>query len=145
MTEQCCILQDHLSCDQIGAVQEEYRSLILSSAEHKATNPALSSLESSFPPIIESFVDSYPNKRRQVLNHSSTRLSESGLSGNDLAIKYLQAKYSKNLTAGTILQAGYVLLSFLTFLNSNWSLEFQLTLQLKQYIKKQKNINNLLT
>ncbi|MBU1986909.1 MAG: tyrosine-type recombinase/integrase [Proteobacteria bacterium] len=119
MTEQCCILQDHLSCDQISAVQEEYRSLILSSAEHKATNPALSSLESSFPPIIESLVDSYPNKRRQILNHSSTRLSESGLSGNDLAIKYLQAKYSKNLTAGTILQAGYVLLSFLAFLNSN--------------------------
>ena len=47
MIEQSCILQDHLSCYQISAVQEEYRSIILSSAEQKATNPALSSLESS--------------------------------------------------------------------------------------------------
>jgi integrase/recombinase XerD len=70
-----------------------------------------------------------PTKRRATLNRFCKRLEKSGVAGADLAVAYLQEKYSHNLAAATISQAGGVLLSFLQFLAESSVDFFQLTSQ----------------
>lgn len=70
-----------------------------------------------------------PTKRRATLDRFCRRLEESKVIGSDLAIQYLQEKYSQNLATSTLCQAGAVLLSFLLFLSESEVNFFQLTSQ----------------
>ena len=87
-----------------------------------------STLHQSFPPpIAGDLFDRHPGKKRKAVDHFSKRLTDTGLPGAPLAVEYLRDKYSKNLAIGTITQAGYVALSFLSFLNENDTNIMQLT------------------
>lgn len=68
-----------------------------------------------------------PTKRRATLDRFCRRLETSGVVGSDLAVAYLQEKYSHNLAAATLSQSGGVLLSFLQFLSESSVDFFQLT------------------
>jgi len=68
-----------------------------------------------------------PNKKRKVLDNFSRRLQASGLTGCDLAIEFLYTKFTKNLAAHTIKNAGGTVLSFLRFLHDNNTSIFSLT------------------
>lgn len=70
-----------------------------------------------------------PNKKRRVLDHWCSRLTESGLPGADLAVEYLHGKYIKNLSVSTIQQAGRVILYFLRFLARDGTTIYMLTRQ----------------
>ncbi len=68
-----------------------------------------------------------PNKKRKALDKYSRRLQGSGLAGSDLATEFLHTKFTKNLAADTIKNAGGTLLSFLRFLHDNNTSIFSLT------------------
>lgn len=70
-----------------------------------------------------------PSKRRAALDRFCQRLEKSGVAGSGQAITYLQEKYSHNLAAATLCQAGGVLLSFLQFLSESGVDFYQLTNQ----------------
>ena len=69
-----------------------------------------------FSPIEDSMPVWLPSKRRATLDRFCKRLEANNFTGSDLAIEYLHEKYSQNLTAATISQAGGVILSFLGLL-----------------------------
>lgn len=71
----------------------------------------------------------HPTKRRATLDRFCRRLEKSGVVGSDLAVAYLQEKYSHNFAASTLSQSGGVLLSFLQFLSESGMDFFQLTNQ----------------
>lgn len=72
-----------------------------------------------FSPIEGSMPVWLPSKRRATLDRFCQRLEASNCTGSDLAIEYLHEKYSQNLAAATISQAGGVVLSFLEVLEEN--------------------------
>ena len=67
--------------------------------------------------------------KRQALDHYSTRIMASGLTGADIAVEYLLDKYRHNLAMTTIKQASGVVLSFLHFINESGTNLFRLTHQ----------------
>ena len=82
-----------------------------------------------FPEVPELLSEPCPNTRRRSLDHCTDRLKLCGLPGSDHAIDYLHEKYTHNLAPSTIRQAGWVVLSFLSFLHENntdiWNLNRQ--------------------
>ena len=66
-----------------------------------------------FSPIEGSMPVWRPSKRRATMDRFCQRLETSHYTGSGLAVEYLHEKYSQNLTAATISQAGGVVLSFL--------------------------------
>ena len=65
--------------------------------------------------------------KRKILDRWTTRISTSGLPGNQFVREYLHGKYIKNLSYHTIDHAGGVILAFLQFLNKEGSSIFTLT------------------
>ncbi|MCP3890410.1 MAG: tyrosine-type recombinase/integrase [Desulfobulbaceae bacterium] len=71
----------------------------------------------------------YPSDKRRVLTRWCSRLNDSGLSGSDLVVEYLHAKYIKNLSVSTIQQAGRIILYFLRFLSRDGTTVYTMTRQ----------------
>ena len=82
------------------------------SVQQVSTNPSFSSAEHKTSRF-------HPGAKRYTLDHATSRLRQSRLSGSDHAIEYLHKKYTCNLSSSTIKQAGDVILSFLVFLQNN--------------------------
>jgi len=84
----------------------------LHSVQQVSTNPSFSSAEHKTSRF-------HPGTNRYALDHATSRLRQSRLSGSDHAIEYLHKKYTCNLSSSTIKQAGDVIFSFLFFLQNN--------------------------
>ncbi|MBM9515288.1 tyrosine-type recombinase/integrase [Desulfogranum marinum] len=65
--------------------------------------------------------------KRKILDRWTTRITASGLPGNQLVTAYLHGKYIKNLSHRTIDHAGGVILAFMHFLNKESSSILALT------------------
>lgn len=121
MTEGLSILNNPYPADWAAYVQERHWPVILPPTDQPArgsfTPPLL-----FFSPIAGSLPVWRPDERRRQLDRVTARLLKNRFLGSDMAVEYLRDKYTKNLTASTIGQAGRICLAFLTFLhlrNSN--------------------------
>ncbi len=128
MTAQSCILKDCYSCDWAIFSQENHWPVDLPPSQ-RTKKSKLAPPRLFFSPIAGSLAIWRPSKRRRALDRASKRLLDSELPGADLAVEYLRDKYTNNLTSGTIKEAGYLTLSFLTFLERTDSNIFAITRQ----------------
>ena len=87
--------------------------------DYHSTAPSHSSFPEPAPATI-------PYKRK-ILDRWTTRITASGLPGNQLVTAYLHGKYIKNLSYHTIDHAGGVILAFMYFLNKEDSSILALT------------------
>ena len=108
MTGLSCILNNSHPNEWAAAVQAKHLRLILPPTEQKATNSDFISSQLYCSPTAGSLTVWRPSKRRRALDRFSVRLADSDLTGADIAIEYLQDKYSKNQAVDTITQAGGV-------------------------------------
>ena len=119
MAGQSCILVNCYPCDVTAAGQDKPWPVTQPFADPPATN--------SFPPIAGSLAAGHPSKRRLTLDRCSARITDSSLTGADVAVEYLRHKYSKNHVANTIRDAGFTVLSLLQFLNETGTTIFKIT------------------
>ena len=115
MTEQRCILHNSYPYEWVITDQDQNWPVTISPAGPPATGSGLTfphPLASPLKPFTAWGID----QRRLALDHFSDRISNSGLSGRNIAVEYLKEKYRNNLAAATIRQSGAVVLSFLSFL-----------------------------
>ena len=101
-------LENYFFCEWADPVHSEHKPIPLS------TIP-----DQFFSPIAGSMPVHRPSERRRALDYYADRLDRSGLPGCNHAIEYLHDKYTHNLAPSTIKQAGWVVLSFLSFLQKN--------------------------
>jgi integrase/recombinase XerD len=128
MTEQHCVPANFHPGKWVSVLQEKYSSIGFPLDSQTETrflkHPPPSLHQTDWSPI-----NWHASKKRQEFDHHSARITNSGLIGADLAIEYLREKYRNNLSIATIKQAGYVILSFLYFLNETGSDIFNITRQ----------------
>ncbi len=127
MTGQSGILQHYYPGEWGTVGQRRGWSTPLSCLDQLTPTSNSTHHQSSFSPIARALVDQPPDKKRKAVDSFSKRLTDTRLHGASLAVEYLRDKYSRNLALGTITQAGYVALSFLSFLNNNSTHIFKLT------------------
>jgi integrase/recombinase XerD len=127
MTGQSCIRNNSHPNERAAAVQKKHWPVILPLTEKKGTSSDFISPQLYCSPTAGSLAVLRSSKRRRALDRFSVRLADSDLTGADIAIEYLQDKYSKNQAVDTITQAGGVILFFLTFLNEIGTNIFEIT------------------
>ena len=128
MTEQHWTPAKFQSSEWVGVLQEKYDSIRFP-LDTPAEAKFLKHRPAPLPQTDRSPPDRHTNKKRQQFDHLSSRITGTGLIGADLAVGYIRGKYRNNNSIETIKQAGYVVLSFLHFLNKTGTNLYQITRQ----------------
>lgn len=128
MTEQHWTPANFQPSEWVDVLQEKYDSIGFP-LDTPAGAKFLKHPPAPHPQTDRSPPDRLTNKKRQEFDHLSSRITGTGLIGADLAAGYIRDKYRNNNSIATIKQAGYLVLSFLHFLNKTGTNLYQITRQ----------------